>query len=247
MYYVYLLKFSDGKEYVGCTNNINQRRIQHNDKSFRKLNTPLGRYLIENNIYLNNEDFIILNEFVDRNKALRFERNIVIEKDSNGIFMLNDNYTSKCSRKGRNLYKTFKHYVVINIHDRLLEEVKDLRQYCINRGLNYKNIQSTSSRKSHITKEGYKSFHIEKWNALSDDEKEYYLSGSFIKDIELSNKEKVSKRSSKSYIVRTPTGELENVRNLDKYACEHGLNPGNLHNSYRKQKPTCGYQVIERI
>lgn len=247
MYYVYLLEFPDGAQYVGCTNNIKRRKQQHNGKS-RKLSSKLGCYLKEKGIILTDDDFKILAKFVDRKDALRTERDIALQKDKCGICLLNDNYTQECSRKGRNIGLTFKEYVVIYYPQGEVVKVADLKQYCEKNGLNYKNVQRTATKRYAGTVNGIKAIRIEEWNSMSEKERNSYKDGSFETIRELRKNEGVRQRQSKTYLVLTPWGETVKVTNLDRYAKEQGINAGNLHYTLSNpRRKASGYKVIKRI
>lgn len=55
------------------------------------------------------------------------------------------------------------------------------------------------------------------------------------------------KKSCKQYLVKIPNGEIVKVTNLDKFARENNLTSGTLHSTFKKNKPTKGFQVIKRI
>lgn len=62
MWYVYLLKCSDGKTYTGCTSNLDERLSRHNKGQIRFTSTRLPVELVT---YI---------AFTDKNKAYDFEK-----------------------------------------------------------------------------------------------------------------------------------------------------------------------------
>lgn len=244
MYYVYELLFENGERYVGCTNNIRRRKDQHNENT-RKKKSKLGKYLNKHypGSQLEESDFNILASYENRAKALEHEREYAKTLNGNTV-LLNDNYSKNCSRKGKRNNVPVKKYCLVDYLDHTTTIVENLRKYCIENGLNYKNIQGTTS-KSHTCNGRYKAFLLEDWEKIED--KDYYVSGDFAKDITKKHIKAVVENHVKEYVVLTPQGEKVKVRNLSQYAREVGVNEGNLHGSYASNKPAQGYKVIERI
>lgn len=242
MYYVYRLTF--GRDiYIGCTNNIRRRKDQHNENA-RKQKSKLGSYLFQNNIILTVDDFEILNAFMDRKEALRCEKKTTMHMEATGFRLLNDNYSRSCSRKGKNIGHTAKEYVVVDFTNHEVKTIRDLRQYALSIGLDYKLMQRTVSGEK-ICYGRYKVFHLEQWEKIKD--KEHFISGNFLKEKEERLALEKVKRSEKQYLVRFPDDHIELITNLDKFARNHGLTSGTLHATYKKEKPTKGYQVIKRM
>lgn len=243
MYYVYKITLNNSL-YIGCTNNLQRRKDQHNENA-RKLKSKFGAFLNQNNIILQKSDLEIIRSFEDRKEALNYERYITLEYAKQGISLLNDNYTNECTRKGKNIGNTAKDYVVIDILTHSYTIVHDLRQYAVNSKLfSYKSIQDTL-KKVHICKNRYKAFYLKDWECIED--KDYYLSGKFLEDINIKNKISAVNKTSKRYKVLTPVGEIIEVKNLDKYAREVGVSSGTLHSTYKSGKTVRGYRVIERL
>lgn len=242
MYYVYRLEF--GKhEYIGCTNNIRRRKDQHNGNA-RKGKSKLGYYLLENGITLTTDDFQILVAFENRADALREERAIVKLSEAKGALMLNDNYSNDCTRRGKNIGNTAKDYVVVDYKSHTVARVNDLRQYCIRNNLKYKQVQRTV-KPGRYSEAGIKVFYADEWEDEVDKYK--YISGEFISEVKGNAIASKIEKTSKTYEVQFPDGHIETVKNLDRFAMEHGINPGNLHATFMYQRPTKGYQVLRRI
>lgn len=241
MYYVYRLDF-DGCCYVGCTNNLQRRGHQHNENA-RKRSSKLGRYLNENKIIISVSDFTVVYSFRDRKDALREERNLAFSLASKGVVLLNDNYSPDCSRKGKNEGHTAKEYVVVDYVNHTAQYVCDLRRFCRINGYRYKELQRTVHRKIHRNQ--FIAFYKDEWEGIQN--KEFFLSGEFVKVRNEKIGQGIIARSAKQYDVMFPDGHIETVYNLDKFAREHNLTSGTLHATFNKKKPTKGYQVIRRI
>lgn len=242
MYYVYKIQLNN-HTYIGCTNNIQRRTEQHNENA-RKRKSKFGNFLSDNGIVLSKNDFEVIYQSQDRAQALNFERDTTIQLSQQGLQLLNDNYTLECSRKGKNIGNTAKEYYVVDFNNHTVNFVKDLRQYCIGLGVDYKAVQRTV-KDLYYCNSGYKAFYKEDWE--KEIEKERFISGCFLKEIKKKQADEIIKRQEKRYIVRFPDGHKETVTNLDKFAREHNLTSGTLHATYKKNKPTKGYQVIERL
>lgn len=241
MYYVYRLDF-DGCCYVGCTNNLSRRKNQHNENA-RKCSSKLGRYLNQNKIVISDSDMTVVGSFYNRPDALREEREMAFSLAKQGVPLLNDNYSPDCSRKGKNEGNTAKEYVVVDFVNHTAQCVCDLRRFCRVNGYGYKDLQRTVHRKVHRNQ--FIAFYKEEWEALHD--KEYFLSGAFVKAREEKIEQDKIARTAKCYDVMFPDGHIERVRNLDRFAREHNLTSGTLHATFNKKKATKGYQVIRRI
>lgn len=242
MYKVYKLTFGE-RVYIGCTNNIRRRKDQHNGNA-RTKRSKLGRFLSDNGIRLDVDDFQILYESEDRSKALAYEKKSAIDAEKHGLLLLNDIYSSDCTRKGKNLGHTAKTFVIVDFIEHTVTTVTDLRQYCFKNGLDYKLLHRTS-KSGHEYKNRYCAFVAEVWEKEPDKQK--YIDGSFVDEIkEKVNDDKI-KRMSKCYEVQFPDGHTEIVCNLCQFAREHNLTDGTLHATYTKRKPTKGYKVIRRI
>ena len=241
MYYVYRLDF-DGCCYIGCTSDISRRKNQHNENA-RKCSSKLGRYLNQKGIKVSITDFKVLQAYDSRPEALKTERDTAMMLSKQGVTLLNDNYSPDCSRKGKNEGNTAKEYVVIDYVDHTVKYVHDLRQFCKANGYSYKDLQRTIHRKTHRNR--LIALHKEEWDVIED--KDFYVSGDFVK----ARTEEIAKKnvlkSAKRYEVAFPDGHSEIVYNLDKFAREHNLTSGTLHATLIKSKPTKGYQVIRRI
>lgn len=245
IYFVYEINFNNNEKYVGCTNNLRRRKDQHNE-NIRKRKGKLGKYLASNydDIYIDESDLKIIASFSNRKEALIYEKEITAKYDKEKFFLLNDNYTKDCTRKGKNIGNTSKEYCIIDVVNKTYEYINNLRQYSITKGLSYKSLQDTVN-KTHIHKNRYKVFLLEDWKEISD--KNYFISGKFLEDINSKLKLKQIKRNSKTYKILTPNNEIMIVENLDKFAKDNNINPGNLHASLTTNKKAQGYLVLERI
>lgn len=241
-YYIYKITVND-KIYIGCTNNLRRRLNQHNSNA-KKRNSKLGVYLDDNHIILSSKDMTILHECNDRKIAFRIERRVTKEYEQRGFEILNDNYSVNCTRKGKTIGCSSKEYYLINYLNHTSTYVNNLRQYCISNDLNYKNIQHTI-RGNKVCNDGYKVFEKEQWESIGN--KDYFLSGEFIQDNQNNTINNLITRCSKQYKVRFPDGHIETIVNLDNFAREHNLTSGTLHATLSKNKPTKGYQVLERL
>ncbi len=242
MYYVYRLTFEHGV-YIGCTNNIRRRKNQHNENA-RKQKSKLGNYLFQNGIVLTVNDFEIVYSFSDRKEALLFERETTKNMEASGFHLLNDNYSYLCSRKGKNIGNTAKEYVVVDFVDHKTKTIKDLRQYSLSVGLDYKLLQRTVKGEN-VCYGRYKVFYLDHWKMVKD--KERFVSGRFLTEKKERRLRENANRTAKNYLVSFPDGHIEVVTNLDKFARSHNLTSGTLHATYKAKKPTKGYQVIKRI
>lgn len=243
MYYIYELDFEDGSKYIGCTNNITRRRAQHNANS-KSRSSRLGVYLNASDITLTDSDFIILESHTDRLIALQREREIAKDYAFHGTLLHNDNYSSNCTRAGVKTHDTSKAYVIIDFAEHTATHVVGLKPYCETMKLDYKLLQRTV-KGDRICYNRYKAFFSEDWESVED--KDFYLSGRILQ----ANAEKWMqnhvKAASKEYEVRFPDGHTEIIKNLDQFARDHNLTSGTLHATFKKNKPTKGFQVVRRI
>lgn len=242
MYYVYVI-YLQGFIYVGCTNNLKRRKDQHNENA-RKRKSKFGRFLNDYNIVLTKDDIIVIYQSYDRQEALAMEKATAMQYERIGYNLLNDNYSLDCTRKGKNIGNTAKQYYVIDFNNNTVTLVEDLRQYCLQNNYPYKELQRTIHGLRY-TFTGHKVFHKEDWENIKN--KDYFTSGNFIKDYKNRLSKQKTLRQQKRYKVKFPDGHIEEVVNLDRFATEHNLTSGTLHATYTKQKPTKGYQVIERL
>lgn len=242
MYYVYKISLL-GRAYIGCTNYLRRRKDQHNGNA-RTRKSKLGRFLDDNNITLKTSDLKVIGEYENRQEALDAERLLARELASQGEDLLNDNYANDCTRKGTRRNWCSKEYVLVNYINHTATKVSNLRHYCVEKELDYQNIQRTATS-GHYTESGYVAFYAEDWEAEQD--KELYLSGRIVEQTKQHINDLKVERNAKVYEVRFPDGHTEIVKNLDKFAREHNLTSGTLHGTITKGKPTKGYQVIRRI
>lgn len=247
MYYVYLIKLKDNHQYVGCTNNLRRRKDQHNEKARNKA-SKLGVFLNENNIVLKKEDLKIIARFDNRDEALKYERNYTINISKQNINLLNDNYSKECTRKGKRTNYVFKskNYILIDVVNKTVTEVENLKKYCMENNLSYKSLNDTI-KKVHIHKNQYKVFYKDEWENMSAEEQENYLSGNFLKEINKKIQENKKEKYSKIYEVMTPDNEKIIVKNLDDFARQHNLTCGTLHATLIKNNKHKGYKVIRRM
>lgn len=229
--------------YVGCTNNLRRRKDQHNGNA-RLGKSKFGRFLSENDIVLQTNDLVVINSFEDRKEALQVERTITKEYEKDGWLVLNDNYSKGCSRKGKHLGNTCKDYIVVDMREHTITEIRDLRQYGIKIGVDYRNLHYTL--KGGFCLNRYKVFTLEGWESVKD--KDLYLSGEIVEIKKKESYKNGAKKIAKQYMVLTPENKTIKVVDLDAFARKHNINAGNLHNSYNH--PThraSGYKVIKRI
>ena len=243
MYYVYSLRFNTKYLYIGCTNNIRRRKDQHNENS-RNRKSKLGRFLDDNGVVLDRDDFLILYASEDRHDALMRERDITKRCESFGYEMLNDNYTEGCSRKGMNIGHTAKEFVVVDVKEGTVTDVTDLRQYAYNNGIDYKSLHSTM-RNDALYKKRYFAFGKDEWEEC--DNKAERISGEYYAEKRRKTWESFADAHCKTYLVEFPDGHTEVVKNLNKFAREHNLTAGTLHATLSNGKKTKGYKALKRI
>lgn len=244
MYYIYVIELPNNEKYVGCTSDIKRRTTQHNDNIKNKRNR-FSKYINENypDLKLKNTDLKVKASFENRKEAFQYEKKLTKSYIGKCI-LLNDNYNIDCSRKGKNLGNTSKSYVLINTESHTETIIYDLRQHCLNNNLDYKLIQRTVNGNK-LAYSKYKVFYYSIWEDIQN--KDYYLSGQFYIDYLNKIKQERIKKSCKQYLVKTPNGEIVKITNLDKFARENNLTSGTLHSTFKKNKPTKGFQVIKRI
>lgn len=242
MYYVYKVELMN-HVYVGCTNNISHRATQHRSNAkIQKGN--FGKFLYENSIILKTSDMVSVSSFENRKEALCYERSLTMDLEKSGCNILNDNYSKNCSRKGKNIGNTAQDYVVVDMVNHCYNIVKDLRQYSISQGIDYKLLHRTY-KGNHFYNNRYKAFKLADWESLTN--KDIYLSGKII-DIEKERRKRENQnRCSKTYLVEFPDKSIHEVTNLDEFARNHNLTSGTLHATILKGRPTKGYKVIKRI
>lgn len=252
MYYVYKVKFDEYNAiYVGCTNNIRRRKDQHNENA-RNEKSYFGRFLKEHGIILNESDFEIIAEFENRALALAFERETTIKMNKTGVLVLNDLYSDHCSKVGMfgKNNPSSKVFVLIDMKDHTTELVDDLHGWCNMHeyeGVAYTTLVGTSKRKPHVHKNRYIVREIDEWNAISESEKEDLVSGKWYEDHLAKRMKEHIERKCRTYLVRTPNGDVIEVKNLDKFARDNGINDGNLHASLTNGHTARGYKVLKRL
>ena len=250
MYYVYKVEFPEHNAiYVGCTNNIRRRKDQHNGNSVTG-KSYFGRFLKSHGLRISADDMTIIREFSNRKDALSFERETTYGLHGSGMYVLNDNYSDHCSRKGLSGRDNpaAKEYVLIDLREKSSEFVDDVHAWCSSHeGVNYKSLIGTVKGKPHVYRGRYSLMYANDWNNLSAQEKETVVNGDWYR-LRLAASESHRKTLiSKKYLVQTPNGTIEEVNNLCEYAREHGINEGNLHASATTKKPAAGYRVLERL
>ena len=233
------------KIYVGCTNDITRRKDQHNENA-RKRKSKFGIFLNDNQIKLTVDDFNVLHQVRDRLKGLKIERDTAVAFEKSGFDLLNDNYSKDCSRKGKwvaNIHSSFE-WVLVDFQEKKATKLLSLRNYCNKNGLNYRGIHRTS-RSGHHCENRYVAIRYEDWKVMSNKERQSYISGEYLKDVYSKVIENHIERQSKTYKVIFPDGREEIVKNLDKFAREHNINDGNLHNTVKIPTRTAsGYRAI---
>ncbi len=250
MYYVYKVEIPEHNAiYIGCTNDIRRRKDQHNGNATTGL-SYFGRFLSKIGKRLEESDLKVVREFNDRPDALKYEKNAVLALHGTGVNILNDIYSDHCSRVG--LYgkanPTSKTYMLVDIKEHTTELVEDVHGWCNSHGIqSYKTLIGTAKGKPHLHLGRYAMRDIAEWDSMSECDRNYLVSGEWYNDLLKSNLQKVTVSASKRYLVETPSGEQVEVFNLEAYAKEHGVNPGNLHGSYVSGKTAAGYRVIERL
>lgn len=244
MYNVYIITFQEHNAiYVGCTNNIRRRKDQHNQNA-KNQHGKFGLFLHDNEIVLKESDMVVIKRYHDRKQALQTERQMVLSFNKTDINVLNDNYSMNCSRKNKLSIQmsNAEEWVIVDFVNHKTELAFPLRKYCEQNGFCYKGMHG-SSVKTHAYRNQYKAFKSADWEALSDAEKDLFVSGVFLKQIAQKNLEKHIKKASKKYIVMFPDGHEEVVENLDKFAREHKINDGNLHASVKNGRAASGYKA----
>ena len=249
MYYVYKIEFPElNALYIGCTNNLCRRKNQHNENA-RTGKSYLGRFMSENNITLSKSDLQIIGKYEHRQDALDYERNTAMSFNDKPVHLLNDNYSNHSSRKGMPgaSNPSAKEYVVVDTKAHTTTRVDDMHGWCKEHdGVTYKTLIGTAKRKPFMHKGRYVVRSVDEWDSMSQAERDELVSGQWYEKVRAeSEKTRVSKIS-KTYLLKTPNGFMF-VKNLDKFANEHGINAGNLHASYTTGLLCNGYKVVERI
>ena len=250
MYFVYKVSLDEyNAVYIGCTSNIKRRKDQHNE-SARKSRYYFGKFLNEHGIFLKKSDLEIIATFENRQDALDFERESTYALSEKDVLVLNDLYSDHCSKVGLRGKDnpSSKVYVVVDTFNHTFDIVDDMHAWCNSHdGTSYKTLIGTAKRRPYVHKNRYIARDIEEWNSISNQEKEDLISGNwYATHLKLSS-ECHAIKSSKTYIVQTPSGETVKVHNLDKFAREHGINDGNLHASLTNGRSASGYKVLERL
>lgn len=250
MYYVYKVTFENHNAvYVGCTNNLRRRKDQHNGNA-RTGKSFFGRFMAGAGITLSLDDMKVIGEFHDRPDALKMERDETLALHGKGLLILNDNYSDHCSRNGMkgSDNPASKRYVLVDIVSHVAEPVDDVHEWCSeHQGVNYKTIIGTSVMKPYLHRNRYLLRHADEWDEMSDKERDDLVSGAWYAQLRANHEQGRRETISKRYRVVEPDGTETIVRNLDKYAREHGVNAGNLHASLANGRPAAGYRVIERL
>ncbi|MBO7691918.1 MAG: GIY-YIG nuclease family protein [Methanobrevibacter sp.] len=246
MYYVYKIELPFKHVYIGATNNITRRKDQHNENA-RKEKSYFGRYLKENNIILNQDNFEILYSSEKRKEALKQEEYYIKKYDNDKNYVSLNESKTKREKKKVVINKTCLEYIVIDFVDHNFWYVKDIREYELNNDFCRGCLHRTVRSKFTITKNRYKAFYLNVWNNMTADEKEYYLSGKFLEDKNKKLKENKQHNYQKRYLVENKSGETFVVTNLNEFARQHGINKGNLHNSFKSHTWCNNYRVKERL
>lgn len=249
MYYVYKVEFpSHNAVYIGCTNNIRRRKDQHNGNAANGRGF-FGRFLNQSCIKLTVDDFKVIDEFENRHDALVREREEVKSVNGTGVLVLNDNYSDHCSRKGLEGEKnpSSKEYVVVDMQNKTYESVSNVHGWSDSHGAAYKTLIGTAMRKPLVHRGRYILRHMDEWEAMSEDEKERLVSGEWYAQVLRESKEHRMAIQGNTYLVEYPGGEVVKVRNLDRFAREHRINPGNLHATITKGNRAGGYRVIRKV
>lgn len=146
-----------------------------------------------------------------------------------------------------NIGLTALNWIVIDIKEHTIQEVFDIRQYEFKHGITRGCLHRTAYKNS-ICNERLKCFLKEDWEKLSNEEKEYYVSGQFLKDRNESiRKNSIIRKSKKYKVLEKETNKILVVENLNKFAREHCMSPGTLHSTYTKNNFCRGYKVVERL
>lgn len=249
MYYVYKISVDEsGAVYVGCTNNLRRRKDQHNGNA-RTGKSYFGRYLASIGKVLSTQDLKVIASFTDRAEALKVERDTVHALVKSDTTVLNDLYSDHCSKtwlSGPD-NPSSKEFVVIDMSEHTAERVRSAGEWCKARPeVSYKTLVGTANRKPLVHKGRYLMRHAEEWDGLTDSEKNDLISGKWYSDTRAASESRRKSKLSHEYVVETPNG-IEIVKNLDAYARDHGINPGNLHASRTTGKTAAGYKVIKKL
>lgn len=249
MYYVYKIHFKKFNSiYIGCTNNICRRKDQHNCNA-KNPKCYFAEFLSRTNITLTKKDFQIIAQYKIRSEALLREKREVESLIGTGIHILNDVYSDHCSLVGLKGEKnpSAKSYVVVDTKTQTYIKVSNMRKYSEEINVSYKSLIGTAHLKTKIASGRYIARITEEWDKLNDEEKTELLNGEWYKKEIAKGKSDSKAKHSKRYKILTPSGETIEVENLDEFARQNGINSGNLHATFSKNKKACGYKVIERL
>lgn len=249
MFYVYKVQFPElNAVYIGCTNNIRRRKNQHNENA-RSGKSYFGSFLAEQGIKLSEEDMQVIAEYENRKDALNHEREATISLKGTGVHMLNDINSDHSTRKGlKGMSNPFaKEYVVIDVIEHKACVVRDMHGWCDKHPeVSYKTLVGTAKRKPLLHHGRYMVRHLDEWDAMSIDECLDLLSGAWYEKQREANEANRIAKLSKTYLLKTPNGFMF-VRNLEKFARDHHINPGNLNASFTTGRSAQGYKVVERF
>jgi len=249
MYYVYKISFPElNAVYIGCTNNLRRRKDQHNGNA-RRGKSYLGRFLADNGISLSEDDLQVIGEYDVRQDALDYERSTALSYKDTDVHLLNDVYSNHSTRKGLKGIKnpSTKEYVVIDIEEHVGHFVRDMHAWCDKHpGVSYKTLIGTAKQKPLMHCGRYIARHFDEWDSMPVSECIELLSGEWYRKRREESESKRVRKTSRTYLLETPNGYMF-VRNLDKFARENGINPGNLHASLSTGRYAQGYKVVEKL
>lgn len=249
MYYVYKISFPElNAVYIGCTNNLRHRKDQHNGNA-RHGKSYLGRFLADNGIRLTEDDLQVIGEYEARQDALDYERSTALSYKDTDIHLLNDTYSNHSTRNGlRGIENpSTKDYVVIDIEEHVGHYVRDMHAWCEKHpGVSYKTLMGTANGKPLMHHGRYIARRFGEWDSMAESECVELLSGEWYRKRREESESRRVAKASRTYLVKTPNGFMF-VRNLDKFARDKGINPGNLHSSFSTGRYAQGYKVVERL
>ena len=246
MYYVYKILLPFNHVYIGTSNNLRRRKDQHNENA-RKQKSYFGKYLWENNTILSLDNFEIIYSSEDRKLALEKEDYYIRYYDNHNDYISLNESKTKIEKKKNIIHKTSMNFVIVDFINHKFIIVNNLRDYELKNGFSRGSIHRTCMNKYSVTQNKYKAFHLEEWNSMSEELKEFYLSGKFLLEKEQKIRENKIFINQKEYLLESKKGEIIKIKNLDKFAEENGINKGDLHNSYNDKHWCKGYRVIERL
>ena len=191
----------------------------------------------------------VIGEYECRADALRQERETALSYRDTDIHLLNDVYSNHSTRKGKKGADnpSAKTYIVADTVDREWYLVEDMHGWCAEHPrTSYKTLIGTAKRKPLMHAGRYIARLKDEWDAMSQEERDDLLSGKWYRDTrDKSEASRISKQVG-VYLVKTPGGFMF-VKNLDKFARDHGINEGNLHASLATGRSAQGYKVVEKI